>query len=76
MGKPGGLDSTKFAVRCTHIPIGFLQPAHLPKTENAKTTYFADYRWFKGYPKGLAAIDDPNGEAHFRLLEVDGGCRL
>ena len=40
------------------------------------TTYFADYRWSKGYPKGLAAIDDPNGEAHFRLLEVDGGCRL
>ena len=40
------------------------------------TAYFADYRWSKGYPKGLAAIDDPNGEAHFRLLEVDGGCRL
>ena len=40
------------------------------------TTFYADYQWSKGTPKGLSSLEDPAGQNHFRLLEVDGGVRL
>ena len=39
-------------------------------------TFFADYQWSKGKPKGIAPIDNPSGKEHFRLFDVDGGERL
>ena len=40
------------------------------------TTFFADYKWSKGEPKGISPIDNPAGKEHFRLLDIDGGVRL
>ena len=39
-------------------------------------TFFADYKWVRGKPKGTSPMDDPAGIEHFRILSVDGGVRL
>ena len=39
-------------------------------------TFFADYRWSRGEPKGVSPIDDPAGMEHFRILDSDGGVRV
>ena len=36
--------------------------------------YFADYKWFRGEPKGLSPVDDPSQKSTSGLLMLILAC--